>query len=104
MFTLSIGEWPTPKLINSLTSTGIGGGVIIDGRGGVGGAGIDSPRLSDSPASDYLRRGDSSGGNKHKITSRGHPRPASRQINNLDASAHLLNKLNELAQGGQERV
>ena len=54
-FCIIQGEWPTPKLLNSMMNlTGVGGG---SGAASVGGAtGIDSPRLSDSPQSDYPHR------------------------------------------------
>ena len=106
-FCITQGEWPTPKLINSLTGNGIN-----DTRPVV----IDSPRMADSPASDYRL-----GSSKHK--SRGQ-RPQSRgsggvggggsnvgaigngansALSQLDANAHLFSKLNELAAGGQAR-
>ena len=83
-----LGEWPTPKLINSLTGNGINESrpIVI---------GVDSPRLADSPASDYRL------GGKHK--GRG-ARPQSRGssgLNQLDPNAHLISKLHELASGGQ---
>ena len=98
-----LGEWPTPKLINSLT-----GNVSNIGGGAAFGGGLDSPRMSDSPASDYLRQNSSGLSSKHKVRGNHHPRSQSRTPIDpsggagLDASSHLLSKLNELAQGGQE--
>ena len=91
------------KLINSLT-----GNVSNIGGGAAFGGGLDSPRMSDSPASDYLRQNSSGLSSKHKVRGNHHPRSQSRTPIDpsggagLDASAHLLSKLNELAQGGQE--
>ena len=90
-------------MINSLT-----GNVSNIGGGAAFGGGLDSPRMSDSPASDYLRRNSSGLSSKHKVRGNHHPRSQSRTPIDpsggagLDASAHLLSKLNELAQGGQE--
>ena len=90
-------------MINSLTGN-VGSNV---GGGAAFGGGLDSPRMSDSPASDYLRQNSSGLSSKHKVRNH-HPRSQSRTPIDatggagLDASAHLLTKLNELAQGGQE--
>ena len=90
-------------MINSLT-----GNVSNIGGGAAFGGGLDSPRMSDSPASDYLRQNSSGLSSKHKVRGNHHPRSQSRTPIDpsggagLDASAHLLSKLNELAQGGQE--
>ena len=84
------------------------GNVSNIGGGGAFGGGLDSPRMSDSPASDYLRQNSSGLSSKHKVRGNHHPRSQSRTPIDpsggagLDASAHLLSKLNELAQGGQE--
>lgn len=61
-FCIIQGEWPTPKLLNSMMNIPGGGGGCVGGpsasANSVGGvvSGVDSPRLSDSPASDYLQR------------------------------------------------
>ena len=54
-FCIIQGEWPTPKLLNSMMNPQVPSGGHHGGVG-VAAARIDSPRLSDSPQGDYHPR------------------------------------------------